>query len=50
MLWSIVIGFVIGFWVIIFVGEFFTQKFRKTMFGNWWRKYVIEDSDEIINH
>jgi hypothetical protein len=34
MFWSIVIGFVIGFWVIIFVGEF----------------YVIEDSDEIINH
>jgi hypothetical protein len=50
MFWSIVIGFMIGFGVIIFVGEFFALKFRKTMFGNWWRKNVIEDSDEIINH
>ena len=50
MFWSIVIGFMIGFGVIIFVGEFFALKFRKTMFGKWWRKNVIEDLDEIINH
>lgn len=50
MFWSFVIGFMIGFGVIIFVGEFFALKFRKTMFGNWWRKNVIEDLDEIINH
>lgn len=47
MFWGIVIGFVVLFWITIFVGEFFTRKYRKTKFGNWWRKNVIEDLDEL---
>jgi uncharacterized membrane protein YsdA (DUF1294 family) len=47
MFWTIVIGLIFGYLGFIFVGEWFTQKYRKTKFGNWWRKYVIEDIDEL---
>jgi len=47
MFWVIVIGTLILFWTTIFVGESITQKYRKTKFGDWWRKNVIEDLDEL---
>lgn len=47
MFWTIVIGIVVLFWTTIFVGESITRRYRKTKFGDWWRKNVIEDLDEI---
>lgn len=47
MFWTIVIGFIIVFWGFIFVGEWFSQKYRETKFGDWWRRNVIEDLDEL---
>jgi hypothetical protein len=47
MIWLIVIGFIVSFWVFIFLGESITIHNRNTKFGDWWRKNVIEDSDEM---
>jgi hypothetical protein len=47
MFWFIVIGLLISFWTFIILGESITRHNRDTKFGNWWRKNVIEDSDEL---
>jgi hypothetical protein len=47
MFWFIVIGLLVSFWTFIILGESITRHNRNTKFGNWWRKNVIEDSDEL---
>jgi hypothetical protein len=47
MFWLIVIGLLVSFWTFIILGESITRHNTDTKFGNWWRKNVIEDSDEL---